>query len=215
MKTVTVRTVLGVVGGIFVFCYPFGVYYGLTRWDARAAGVIAVVLIGSATLVNVRTKDIKELWPVLRIPLAIAVLAALGAVLDDPRFVLALPVLVNLVFLHTFAGSLRGPVPIVERFARMQEPDLSEVEAIYCRRVTEVWSIYFVVNAVLSAALALWGPLTWWTMYTGVLSYVGFGSLFAIEYSFRKYRFRRFGGGLHDRVLKRLLPVRRGGAEER
>jgi len=36
------------------------------------------------------------------------------------------------------------------------------------------------------------------------------GTLGALEYVYRKYRFREYGAGLHDRLLARLFPPRQG-----
>ncbi len=45
----------------------------------------------------------------------------------------------------------------------------------------------------------------WWALYTGFVSYLLVGLLFAAEYVFRKARFGRFGPGLLDRALQRIL----------
>jgi uncharacterized membrane protein len=126
-------------------------------------------------------------------------------VLDDRRFVLALPVLTNAALFAHFASSLRT-VPIAERFARAQHGDLPEREVAYCRSVTRVWCAFFVLNGGVTAALGLWAPLAWWTLYTGAISYVLVGLLVAAEYIVRKARFRRYGSSVVDRLLSRILP---------
>ena len=138
---------------------------------------------------------------------SVAALLALGAILDDPRFLLAYPSLVNAALFVHFAWSLRT-VPIAERFARLEARDPSELDAEalrYCRRVTVVWCAFFVVNGGIATLLAGWAPRNVWAVYTGGISYVLVGLLFAVEYVIRKARFGRFGPGLVDRVLARLL----------
>ncbi|HEY6877774.1 MAG TPA: hypothetical protein VI299_07130, partial [Polyangiales bacterium] len=100
--------------------------------------------------------------------------------------------------------------PLVERFARMQNPDLSPAQVAYCRTVTQVWCAFFVLNAAISGSLAAWAPLSWWTLYNGLLAYVLMGVLGAGEYLVRKFRFREYGRGLHDRLIARVFPPHPG-----
>jgi uncharacterized membrane protein len=118
-----------------------------------------------------------------------------------------MPVLINGVLLATFASSLSS-TPMVERFARMQDPELGPAQVSYCRGVTRVWCGFFVFNMLISGLLALFAPLEAWALYTGLIAYVLMGLLGASEYVVRKSRFREYGAGLHDRVLARIFPPR-------
>ena len=132
-------------------------------------------------------------------------LVGLSAWLDDPRFVLALPILINGALLLQFGLSLRT-TPMVERFARMQDPNLGPAQVAYCRSVTKVWCVFFVVNACVSAYLALFAEVASWALYTGLIAYMLMGVLGATEYLVRKARFREYGTGLHDRLIARVFP---------
>jgi len=136
---------------------------------------------------------------------AVAVLLIAAALLDDTRFMLAYPSVVNAVLLTQFASSLRTPLPIVERFARMQVNDLRPEEIRYCRTVTWVWIGFFAANGAVAALLALHAPRAWWAVYTGAISYGLVGALFAVEYVVRKARFGRFGRNPIDRLLARAV----------
>lgn len=199
------RTALGAVAFLFVLVYPFAVYFGLTRLSMRELLWVLgplVVLVGLARLVQHRgERALSALAPVV----VMGTLIGLTGLLADQRFLLATPVLINLVLLAGFAGSLRSERPLVERFARLQVEDLSPQEVVYCRRVTIVWSVFFVCNALVAGALALFAPLSWWTLYTGLISYLFVGAVGAVEYIYRKYRFGRFGTNPIDRVLRVFL----------
>jgi hypothetical protein len=54
-----------------------------------------------------------------------------------------------------------------------------------------------------------------WAAYTGVISYVLIGAVFALEFLVRRVRFGRFGEGPHDRLLKRIWPRRLLGNRDR
>ena len=122
-------------------------------------------------------------------PVSVIALALLSHLLDDERVVLALPVLINLALLGTFGWSLRG-VPMVERFARIAKGEtLSDPERAHCRQATYVWIGFFVINASVAGALALWFPLSWWAVYTGLVAYGLMGVVFLVEYVVRIVRF--------------------------
>lgn len=188
-----------------VVLYPLLVYVGLSRWSPRVLGLVLAAALVPGLVQRLRATDREHLWPVLRAPLTVFLLVLLGALLAEPRFFFALPVLINLGLLANFAASLRGPVSLVERFARMQEPDLPEGGPAYCRKVTVAWCVFFAVNAGVCAALAVWAPVAWWTLYTGLLAYLMIGVVFTVEYIARKLTFRRFTDALPDRLLRRLL----------
>ncbi len=186
--------------------YPFAVYLGVTRWGPRAVGLAVLVVAVPRALVAAKNARRDDLAHALRVPLTIGALALCAAVLRDARFMLAMPSLVNAAMLVHFASTLRGDTPIIERFARMQVATLSEPERLWCRKVTVAWCVFFAVNALVSAALALAAPVAWWALYTGALSYVLLGAMFTVEYVLRSMRFRRYGSAPHDRLMARLFP---------
>ena len=57
---------------------------------------------------------------------------------------------------------------------------------------------------------ALSGPVSYWALYTGLLSYVLIGLVATVEYVVRKARFREYGAELVDRVLARVFPPQQG-----
>jgi len=191
--------------GTFVAAYPLLVYVGVSRWSPRVLGLVLLAALLPGLVSKLRTADRAHLWPVLRVPLSIFALVGLGAALDEPRFFYALPVLVNLMLLANFAATLRGPVSMIERFARMQEPELPPGGEAYCRKVTIVWCWFFVANAAASAALALWAPVAWWSLYVGGIAYLLIGVMFTVEYIVRKATFRRFSDALPDRLLRKVF----------
>ena len=181
---------LGILAGIGMALYPAAVYFGLTR-GAPARVVSLVLLAGAAVTLGFRLRRATRTdWlAVLPAPIAAAACGIAGALLDDARFVLVVPVLISAVLLAGFAHSLRGGPTMIERFARMQDPDLTPEKVAYCRTVTQVWCVFFVVNGATAAVLALAAPLEWWALYAGVLSYVLIGALFAGEHLVRAVRF--------------------------
>lgn len=199
---------LAILQGIFAVAYPVAVYVGVVRFSARAVGALLLLLLLPSMLLRLWSVPRRRAWDVLKLPLTIACLVALSAALDDHRFMLALPVLINLALLVGFGRSLRT-TPMVERFARLRESSLSEAQVRYCRSVTLVWCAFFAINGAVCAALACFAPLATWAIYTSGVAYALIGLLGTAEYIVRKARFRKYGNGLHDRLLAQLFPPRK------
>jgi uncharacterized membrane protein len=125
------------------------------------------------------------------VPLVTVGLLGLSAALDDAGFVLLVPVLVNLGLLATFAPTLRWGPPMIERFARLQEPELPGAKVAWCRMWTWIWCGFFLLNAGTAAALAVFAPLEWWTLYNGLIAYGLIGLMFAVELVLRHLKFGR------------------------
>ena len=100
------------------------------------------------------------------------------------------PVLVNAALLVIFAYSLIYPPSIIERFARLRDPDLPAQAITYTRRVTQVWFVFFAINGAFALMTTLWASPAIWILYNGVIAYLIMGVLFAGEYVVR-WHFKR------------------------
>jgi len=165
--------------------YPLLFYWVHDRVSPLFFVAVAMGLAG-LRLATARSATLK-LW---RAPLAISAVAfvALAAV-DGALAAKVYPVLISLAFASAFGWSLLNPPSLVERFARIRNPELPPRGQVYCRKVTLVWFLWLVLNAVISAALALWGAVGVWALWTGVLSYVVMGLLFVGEIGLRRRTF--------------------------
>lgn len=192
MKALRVAGV--VLNAILVIAYPVAVFYGLTHLGARAVSVMVLGALVPGLAWRFRRADRATFWSVVRLPIAILMLVIGGIATDDGRFVLALPVLINGVLLLEFGATLRaGATPMIERFARMQEPELDAAKQRHCREWTGAWCAFFLVNGATAASLAALAPLWWWTVYTGAIAYALMGLMFAAEYTHRRWRFGERG----------------------
>jgi uncharacterized membrane protein len=132
-----------------------------------------------------------KLGQVARYSVLAALLLATIAVWGNALLPLKLyPVLVNGVLLAVFGYSLVHPPSMIERLARMRDPQLPPAAVQYTRRVTQVWCAFFVFNGSVALGTALWASEAVWSLYTSVISYVLMGILFGVEFLFR-LRFKR------------------------
>ena len=165
--------------GLVSVAYPVLVYLAMGRFEPRW---LALLLFALAVLRALSTRQ--RLWWVAA---GGAGLLALLATLFNEALPLKLyPALVNAVMLVMFATSLRFGPPLVERMARLQEPDLPPFAVAYTRCVTQVWCGFFVLNGGLALASALWASDQVWALYNGLLAYVMMGVVFAGEWCVRR-----------------------------
>ncbi|MDD1791870.1 hypothetical protein L4D06_04765 [Enterovibrio makurazakiensis] len=176
---------LSAVAGMLLLAYPLAVYAGLSYWGAAPLALVLIVLFACRIVSSRRSKSgpLKHL-AILTGTIGIA-LASLGYLFKQHDWFLYYPVVVNAVMLAIFAHSLSQPQSIVEKLARLQDPDLPPSGVSYTRKVTKVWCLFFLLNGSI-AWLTCFMPLSNWTLYNGLLSYLAAGTLFAVEYLVRK-----------------------------
>ena len=117
--------------------FPLAVWLGQGRVEPR---VLAVLLLPLALtrLYTLKMAEGRQWW--LGGTLLIVTLVMWNNTFQPLKFY---PVLVNAVMLGIFGYSLMFPPSIVERFARIRNPDLPTQAVHYTRRVTQVWCIFF------------------------------------------------------------------------
>lgn len=119
------------------------------------------------------------------------VLCVSSFLLKTHQLLLFYPVVVNAVMLAVFGGSLRSTMPIVERLARLQEPDLPEKAVRYTRRVTQVWCLFFIFNGSIALFTTLYGNMPLRTAWNGIIAYLLIGFLTAGEWLIRCQMIKR------------------------
>jgi uncharacterized membrane protein len=163
--------------------YPALVYALQSTLSHGSFVAIAVAII--ALRVATLDKASAALW---RGPLLMAIPAILLVLLVAPDMAAkAYPVAISLAAAAVFGGSLIAPPSLIERFARLQEPDLPEEGKDYCRKVTWVWTVWLVLNAIIAGVLGWTGQDTAWAIWTGIVSYVVMALLFLGEMVVRRY----------------------------
>ncbi len=194
--------------------YPLLIYAGLSYFEPRTVALA----LGFGVLVRVasiaRGREGVQLSRLLLAPATVAVVLVVTAVLNEGRVFLYVPALINLALLVSFGHTLRRGPSMVETFARLQVDDLSEDESAYAVAVTRIWCVFFFANGAVALFLAVQATVGVWAFYTGFLSYVLMGTLFAVEFLYRTWRFRRYTGGPLNPLLERVFPPRGGDGED-
>lgn len=177
-KSTTVIVIAGTVLGI---AYPFAVYF--TRGAISARGFVLLALGLLALRALTARSDTARLW---RMPLLLTALILVATTLIDVDIAeKAYPALMSLAVALAFTWSLYYPPSLIERLARLRRGALPPAAISYCRKVTIVWVLWLLLNAAISAGLAVWGSIAAWTLWTGLLSYLAMGLLFLSELAVR------------------------------
>lgn len=116
------------------------------------------------------------------------------------------PVMINLALCWLFGRTLvKGRVPLIARFAMIEQGTLAAELERYTRTLTWTWTLLFAAAALTSALLALSGSRDAWSLFTNFLNYLAVALLFLGEYLYRRVRWRHYR---HHSPLQLLRNVR-------
>lgn len=160
------------------------------RWGSpRFVGLLLLALLWIQRVAGTSplAASLRKLTPVDWVVAVTLNVASLAIVLTNSERIMRLyPSLVNLGLLVAFGVTLvKGP-SMIEKFARLTDPDPSAHVMRYTRRITQLWCIFFVVNGVFSVYTALCWPAKAWSLYNGAIVYGLIGALLVGEIAWRK-----------------------------
>lgn len=120
-----------------------------------------------------------------------------------------LPVSIHCSLLVLFAATLRrGRIPLISRFAEIEQGELSAELRTYTRRLTVIWCVFFATMAALALGLAVWAPMDVWFLHTSVTGHLLIAMLFLGEYLYRRRRYPHYS---HASPWQLLRNIRRHG----
>lgn len=159
--------------------YPF-----LVGWSLSHGQFVWVsgMLLGLG-VIRLFTKSHSLMWPLTWFAI---LCGGLSLILKDHAWLKMYPVFMSVGALIIFATTLIKPPSMIERFARLAEPNLPESGVQWTRKVTIVWCGFFIINAMISLATVLFAPMKIWVLYNGFISYVLMGILLLGEFILRK-----------------------------
>ncbi|UAA05038.1 hypothetical protein KZ661_01390 [Klebsiella quasipneumoniae] len=176
--------------GILLLAWPFIIWFGLAHNSLQ--GLLPLM----ALMLFLRFRQTRRRAGALSVVTQIVAVSGMtlciaSYLLKTHQLLLFYPVVVNSVMLTVFGGSLWSTMPIIERLARLREPDLPERAVRYTRRVTQIWCAFFIINGGIALFTALYGDLSLWTAWNGMISYLLMGTLMAGEWLVRQRVIKR------------------------
>ena len=176
--------------GILLLAWPFIIWFGLAHNSLQ--GLLPLM----ALMLFLRFRQTRRRAGALSVVTQIVAVAGMtlciaSYLLKTHQLLLFYPVVVNSVMLAVFGGSLWSTMPIVERLARLRDPTLPDRAVRYTRRVTQIWCAFFIINGSIALFTALYGDLSLWTAWNGMISYLLMGTLMASEWLVRQRVIKR------------------------
>lgn len=160
--------------------YPFLVYWGIGQGLQRWLFILLIVLLIYRCWI---AKESQERWVVITLASVVMIISWL---LGFDKGLKLYPVIINLSFLTLFAFSLFTAMPIVERIARIKEPDLPANAVPYTRRVTQAWCIFFALNGFVSLMTVFANNERIWLLYNGFIAYFLIAAMMIGEWLIRR-----------------------------
>ncbi|EMZ5814723.1 hypothetical protein [Klebsiella aerogenes] len=182
--------VVSLMTGLLLLAWPFLIWFGL------AHNSLQWLLPLMALLLFLRFRQTRRQSGPLSVVTQIVAVAGMALciasyLLKVHQLLLFYPVVVSGVMLAVFGGSLWSSMPVVERLARLRDPVLPEQAVRYTRRVTQIWCAFFIGNGGIALVTALYGDMSLWTAWNGMISYLLMGMLMAGEWLVRQRVIKR------------------------
>ena len=173
------KAVLNILKIVFVVTYPFLIFWALGQgYSPRFLSLLLILVV----LFQFKTQKVKLVRNVIFV-CAIALFSGLW-LYDNAVFLKLYPVLVSLSLLIIFGLSLKYSPSMAEKFASLKHKDLPDYAIKYCRKVTFVWTMFFLFNASV-AFITVFLSTKAWVLYNGFISYILIGVIFATEFLIR------------------------------
>ena len=171
---------------VLIILYPFSIYFGLSYFSPAQLGIFLLAVFALRVAVAGRQAPHRT-WQLMATLVIGGVLAAMTWLFNSEQYLLWYPVGLSSVFFIIFIASLISPPSMIERIARIREPELDAAGVEYTRKVTVIWSVFFLVNAMIATWTVLIDNIRIWTLYNGLLAYLAMGTLFAAEFFVRRH----------------------------
>ena len=186
MSKSIIRALLALLA-VSIAAYPAMVFFGLRYFDLKVIGLAAVAIFCVRFLLVGRRNTVTTL--LVTVVGVGACLIALAS--NQVLFMRFLPVFINVALAAIFLQSLYRPPSMIERFARMVDPELPAEAVGYTSTVTKVWIGFFVINGSIAAYTSAFSSLEVWALYNGLIAYMLIAILFSAEYTVRTHVRRR------------------------
>ncbi len=153
--------------------FPFGVFL-MHRAGWPLAAQLAFAALAVALHLDWRAP--RTLLPSLT---GVGLLGAALAATRPENLPRLYPFLLSATALAAFWSSWRGGANILEQYAA-SFVELDDTRRLHLRRMLPIWVFGLALNTLVSLALVFTGPLEWWLLWSGGLSYLWLGFLLLV-----------------------------------
>lgn len=97
-----------------------------------------------------------------------------------------IPAVISFYFLSLFAKSNFSDTTLIEHFASIRHKEVFNTQTIlYFKKLNWIWTWFLSINLLIQI-IVIFMPLYIWVLYTSVISYLLMGTLFIVEFIYRK-----------------------------
>jgi uncharacterized membrane protein len=173
--------IISVILVLLTLAYPFAIYFGLSYFEPRYFALFLLIVFAMRFALSYKAE--KQNTGLL---ICVTVFLIFAFYQNSTVSLFFYPVIVSGFLLCVFSYSLFTEQTVIERLARLSEPNLPPEGVLYTRTVTKVWCGFFTINGLIALATVYIGDVKIWSLYNGFISYLIMGSIFAIEFIVRQ-----------------------------
>lgn len=177
------KPLLTLVVVILSVIYPLWVYFSIQELTAQFFGL----LIAAIALVKYIVAQDKTSKHELILFVASLGCAAFIMLSNSIYAIKLYPAVISIFMASLFAASLFNNESLIEKMARLSGKTITPIAKIYTKKLTGVWSILLLVNALIALYLTFFASTQAWALYSGLLAYIFFGVFFLAEMVYRRY----------------------------
>jgi uncharacterized membrane protein len=149
---------------------------------AALCGPLLLLVLGIAW----KRRDALSIAGSLLLLVVLTLVAAHGGTKDANRLYVLQHAGIHLALAWIFGSTLRaGGTPFITALAERVHRSVTPAMRAYTRRLTAVWTAYFVAMALLSCALYAAAPWSWWSLFGNVLTPLSLLLMFGGEHWLR------------------------------
>ncbi len=185
------RPLLNLILVLVSVAYPLLVYVGVQHVSPALFALVLAVL-AMAKFLLARKQGGKPAMAELGLLVTVLVYSLLLLSINSELLLRFYPVLISLCVALLFALSLNAPESLIERLARLAGETITPRAKAYTRKLTAIWALLLIGNALVALYLALFASLKLWALYNGLVSYILLGTFFALEYAYRRYYIHKY-----------------------
>jgi uncharacterized membrane protein len=166
--------------------YPVIIFFGIHYLQPRYVAMLLALILIIRWRNEAKTILSGMSWIYLAVFSVLLSVIIVTTITNNEALLRLYPAIVNFGMLLIFGFSLKYPPSIIERFARLHEPELTASGVRYTRQVTKVWCGFFVLNGSIAIFTALHTSREVWSIYNGFVAYILMGTMFVAEWLVRR-----------------------------
>lgn len=174
--------------------YPLWVYFSIQKLPPHFFGLLLAVIALLKYLVAPDKTSKHELLLLLTTWFCAALI-----IFSNTSYAIKLyPVFISSFMAGLFATSLWDEESLIEKMAKLRGKIISPIAKVYIKKLTAIWSILLLLNALIALYLTFFASTQAWALYSGLIAYLVFGVFIAAEIIYRQHFIAKYESVSHQ-----------------